>query len=337
MVTMIRPAARQKPGGGISVPYADDELLARFAGVRKLPCKIRSPFREDSHASVSLSRKGGSVLWHDFATGEGGDALDFVARLWNVCRSECARMVAEGAGLATETERAYATRPKARRCGVSDIQCRTRMWNMDDLGWWSGFGVTAATLARCDVHPVSDIIVRREDGSESYMKAEPLAYAYYEWDASGARRVKVYQPLSSEMKWIGKQRADTLCLSRQAERSLRGLRNDLVLTSSVKDAMCLMDCLGVVAVAPPGEGVMPDRARMDALSSLAGRTFVWYDNDRGDVNWGQRDAAKVLSRWPSFANVCVPDALGCKDPSDLVKYRGREALRGLWRNVAHDK
>lgn len=55
------------------------ELWRRF-GLPGKPAKIcSSPFREDTHPSFSVNEDG--TLWNDFATGEGGDAVEFLARL----------------------------------------------------------------------------------------------------------------------------------------------------------------------------------------------------------------------------------------------------------------
>jgi hypothetical protein len=49
----------------------------------------RSPFREDRSPSFSVSENG--ALWNDFAAGEGGDAVDFLARAKGIGASEAAR------------------------------------------------------------------------------------------------------------------------------------------------------------------------------------------------------------------------------------------------------
>lgn len=55
------------------------ELWRRF-GLRGAPAKsCKSPFRDDRNPSFSVSAD--CTLWNDFATGEGGDAIDFLARL----------------------------------------------------------------------------------------------------------------------------------------------------------------------------------------------------------------------------------------------------------------
>jgi hypothetical protein len=57
----------------------------------------RSPLREDRNASFSVT---GDTLWHDFATGDGGDVVDFIALATSCDRGSAIRRVIEWAGLA---------------------------------------------------------------------------------------------------------------------------------------------------------------------------------------------------------------------------------------------
>ena len=56
----------------------------------------RCPWREDHKPSFSVNADG--TLWHDFATGEGGDAIDFLARVCRLDRSAACRTFLEMAG-----------------------------------------------------------------------------------------------------------------------------------------------------------------------------------------------------------------------------------------------
>jgi hypothetical protein len=57
----------------------------------------RSPFREDRHASFSVHSDG--LRWLDFATGEGGDAIDFLARALSRSNEDACRKLIELAGV----------------------------------------------------------------------------------------------------------------------------------------------------------------------------------------------------------------------------------------------
>jgi hypothetical protein len=65
-----------------------------FPGEPKVSCK--SPFREDQHPSFSVNADG--TLWHDFATGEAGDAVDFFQRASGLSHKDACRKFIELAG-----------------------------------------------------------------------------------------------------------------------------------------------------------------------------------------------------------------------------------------------
>lgn len=65
-----------------------------FPGEPKASCK--SPLREDQHPSFSVNADG--TMWHDFATGEAGDAVDFLQRASGLSRKDACRKFIELAG-----------------------------------------------------------------------------------------------------------------------------------------------------------------------------------------------------------------------------------------------
>jgi hypothetical protein len=57
----------------------------------------RSPFREDRNPSFSIYD--GGRKWKDYATGEGGDAVDFVAVAFGISNEDACRKLIELAGV----------------------------------------------------------------------------------------------------------------------------------------------------------------------------------------------------------------------------------------------
>ena len=68
--------------------------LLNLPGLPKRTCN--SPFRKDRHASFSISRTG--ELFNDFATGTGGDAIDFLEQATGLNRAAACRRFIELAG-----------------------------------------------------------------------------------------------------------------------------------------------------------------------------------------------------------------------------------------------
>ena len=85
----------------MTLSEAKDRLLIpdlwrrfNFPGDPKTSCK--SPFREDHRASFSVSRNG--TLFNDFASGTGGDAVDFFQLATGLSKTEACRKFIELAG-----------------------------------------------------------------------------------------------------------------------------------------------------------------------------------------------------------------------------------------------
>lgn len=72
------------------------ELWARYQLPGTPARSCRCPWREDKKPSFSVDADG--LLWHDFATGEGGDAIDFLARLCQLDSKVACRTFLELAG-----------------------------------------------------------------------------------------------------------------------------------------------------------------------------------------------------------------------------------------------
>lgn len=72
------------------------DLWHRFNLSGKPKTSCRSPFREDRKPSFSVSRDG--RLFHDFATGEGGDAIEFLRRATGLSRKVACKKFVELAG-----------------------------------------------------------------------------------------------------------------------------------------------------------------------------------------------------------------------------------------------
>jgi hypothetical protein len=84
-------------------------LHCGFPGTPKKSC--HSPFRDDLKPSFSVNEDG--TLWHDFATGEGGDAIDFFQRATGLSkRDACRKFIELARGRIITWPRANRTQPQ---------------------------------------------------------------------------------------------------------------------------------------------------------------------------------------------------------------------------------
>lgn len=318
------------------VQLTDREILHRYIGIDNVPCTIQSPLREDDNRpSFSLFERRGVIYWKDFGTGKSGTAVGLMAELWHVQYKEALLKIK----LDTENRiprfsliRRY--NGKIHITSSSSIKVKTRPWKEWDREYWGSYGITPEFCRWCNVHPISHAFFTSEERTIC-VPMDKYAYAYFEWK-DGVQSVKLYQPYSETMKWLSKHDASVWDLWKQAFKWAEKNGNDnLILTSSRKDAMCIWQNLGIPAMSLQGEGYLPKPHVMEQVLSSFKHVYLWYDNDfsHWDDNPGQNNAKKLIELYPSLINICIPDDYQCKDPSDLVKNKGREELKKIWKKI----
>lgn len=327
------------------VLLTDADIIKRYLGLDKLPCVVSSPLREDDHnPSFSLFERDGTVFWKDFGTGEKGTAVMLMARLWQVNYKEALlkiKLDTQARLPRTDLVRRY--RGKIHVTSGSSLKVKVRPWKDWDVEFWKSFGISRKMCEWCNVHPVSHaFFTRKDDEGKEYTIAVPMdkyAYAYFEWK-DGKESIKLYQPYSQTMKWLSKHDASVWDLWKQAFLWAEKKSDEiLVITSSRKDAMCIWENLKVPAMSLQGEGYVPKPQVMKQVLERFGTVYLWYDNDYShkDGNPGQDNAAKLIEAYPSLKNVCIPSEWESKDPSDLVKHHGVDALKKVWFSVVGHK
>lgn len=323
-----------------NVSVSDEDIVNRYLGINKFPCSISSPLREDDfHPSFTMNVKDGKVFWKDFGTGEAGTAVSLMAKLWNTSYSDALLKIKLDSGQAIPKSsliRRY--KGKVYAIGKSEIKIKTREWKDWDREFWSSFGIPQEFATWCNVYPISHAFFTKEEDGIRYTVTVPMdkyAYAYFEWK-DGKESIKLYQPYSSTMKWLSKHDHSVWDLWRQAFLfAEKKSDKELIITSSRKDAMCLWYNLGVPAMSLQGEGYLPKPQVMQQVLERFKTVYIWYDNDfkHKDDNPGQDNAKKLIELYPNLKNICIPDELGSKDPSDLVKNKGVKALKQVWNRM----
>ena len=318
---------------------SDGDILSRYIGITRLPCKIQSPLREDDrNPSFIINEKNDRVYWYDFGLGEGGSLFDLLCRLWNVDYKEALLKI--HLDTASRIPRFSLIRKYKGKVNVvsnSTISVKIREWKDWDVEFWNSFGISQKFCEWANVHPVSHAFFTKvdPDTGKEYTVTVPMdkhAYAYFEWK-DGKESIKLYQPYSTTMKWLSKHDSSVWDLWKQAFRWADERSDDaVIITSSRKDAMCLWENLGIPAMSLQGEGYLPKPQVMQQVLDRFKNVYIWYDNDftHEHDNPGQDNAKKLIDLYPKLRNVMIPSSYGCKDPSDLVKSLGIKALKEVW-------
>ena len=322
------------------ISMSDMGILERYIGITKLPCTVTSPLRDDDkNPSFSFQLRGNTVYWKDFGTGESGTIIGLLSQLWHVSYKEALLKIQ----LDTEHRiprlaliRKY--KGKMHVNSNSTLKVKIREWKNWDTEYWKGYGISKEFCKWCNVYPVSHALFTKEDKntkrkSTVSVPMDKYAYAYFEWK-DDKESIKLYQPYSQTMKWLSKHDASVWDLWKQAFRWADEKSDEcVIITSSRKDAMCLWENLGVPAMSLQGEGYIPKPQVMQQVIDRFKKVYLWYDNDfsHENDNPGQDNAKKLIELYPSLINICIPSELECKDPSDLVRNRGVNELKKVWR------
>lgn len=338
MITQTRDSGYSIRREDVSI--SDEDIIRRYLGVTELPCSISSPLREDDYRpSFSMREKDGVVFWKDFGTGESGTAVALMAKLWNVSYSEALlqlKLDTENRSPRFKLTRKY--NGKVHALKDSTMKVRVRDWKPWDCEFWNNYGISQEFCKWCNVYPVSHAFFshKNSDGTTSTVTVpmDKYAYAFFEWK-DDKESIKLYQPYSTTIKWLSKHDASVWDLWRQAFYYAENVSDDnLIITSSRKDAMCLWENLKIPAVSLQGEGYIPKPHIMEQLKNRFKHIYIWYDNDFSHTNDnpGQDNAKKLVSMFPFLKNICIPSELKCKDPSDLIKTLGKDTLVEVWNN-----
>lgn len=300
-------------------PYA---IFAKYIGAFIIGRAYNSPLREDKSASfaVFIDKKTSMLLYKDLATGDCGDAIKFVKVLFNLNSAKEAILLIkkdfllESNPIKLETKKEYSySRVK--------ISISRRLFNEQDLKYWSNFGIKRETLSKFNVIPIKsyasdDIVKYIRTGNE-------LAYAYKVFS-----NFKIYRPLSSKQdKWRGNLSSLDMFGYEQLPKS----GQILFVTKSLKDVMVLHE-LGYPAIAPPSESSAVNDLVIKDLNNRFNKIIIFYDRDAAGLRYARKLFQKT--RWDFFF---IPKHFNLKDLSDFAGEKGLTEAGALIDSVVDKK
>lgn len=323
------------------ISLSDKDILTRYLDISHIPCTISSPLREDDHnPSFSFTERNGKVYWKDFGTGERGNTIELMMKLWD-CEYKDALMKMK-LDIGERIPRFNLLRRYKGKVHVtknSSIKVKIRPWKKWDTEFWGSFGISENFCKFCNVYPISHAFFTHENEKTGRPETicvpmDKYGYAYFEWK-DGKESVKLYQPFSQKMKWLSKHDASVWDLWKQAFLYADKVEHSAcIITSSRKDAMCIWENLKIPAMALQGEGYLPKPQVIKQVIDRFDTVYLWYDNDFSHTvdNPGQDNAKRLIELYPELHNISIPDFYKAKDPSDLYKAWGRVALEEVWQN-----
>lgn len=289
---------------------------------------IRSPLRKDSNPSFDIYRSPKTVrqiLFKDHGSGESGSCFDFVMKAYGLSFMQALRLIDHDFNLklsnAPLTKRPLTKGYVGKVTGVDvdkiqatcAIRVVRRKWNATtDKDFWGKYNISVKTLKKFHVKPIEALKIN--DRWFRFRKTEAV-YCYW----FGEYYYKIYQPYSTDFKWLSNTNTDIL----QGWDQLPENGEFIVITKSLKDIMVL-DTIGVPAIAPQSEGNIPSAEVINNLRRRFKHIFSNYDYDyRGVVS------ANVMKKRYGITPLMFSHRWQAKDVSDFVKMNSIELLKKI--------
>ena len=288
-----------------------------------------SPIRKDRNPSFSIfwSDRYNRFMFKDFATGDRGDVFVFLTKLLRLNYYEVLIRIIVDFNL---TDKFYTKDIKLKSTNKvpiiydeehikkeikasARIQVKIREWNSNDIKYWNSYGICQDTLIKYRVFPISHIFL-----NDSVIVADEYAYVFVELK-DGVEKYKVYQPFSKTLKWLGNFLEATL----SGWEQLPEIGDILIISSSLKDGMCLHDLGFTNFISPQTEGYIHKEHIITHLKLRFKQIYIFYDNDKAGKEASDK-ICKLHTLRPIFTGV---EEL--KDPSDYYKKMGGKKLLNI--------
>lgn len=308
-------------------------ILQYYLGIKNIPIIMNSPFREDKKPSFGMyTSDGNKIYFKDFANGESGDSFTLLSKLWGLSFRDTLIKVYND--IPKFSNVAYVNKLNTNKSvhisSNSELKCKIREWNKEDIEYWNSYGISKDWLEYADVYPISHKIIIR-DGKKYTYAADKYAYAYVE-RKEGKVTLKIYQPFNKKgYKWSNKH--DSSVISLWTKVPLQG--DKICICSSLKDALCLWANTGIPSIAVQGEGYSISKTAINELKSRYKLIYILFDNDPPGIEDGIK-----LSNITGFINITLPKYEEYNDPKDISdlykainnKEKFKELMLNLFKN-----
>lgn len=287
-------------------------IFKRYIPDLEVHTSIHSPLREDNIPSFSVffAKRHNKWFYKDLATGESGDAIMFKCKYLNISYKEA--VITEFVGnnaFKKSVSRDYVKKALEKSQSQIDIKIKVRPYQKHDAEYFKSYGISRKTLEKYNVYAISHVFF-----NDRPVKVEKYAYAYVE-KKDGKLTYKVYQPFIKNKKYKFFNNHDYSVW--QGWRQLPKSGNELIITSSLKDVMSIVNVLQVPSIALQAESVMPKKSVVKELKNRFKTIYILYDTDKTGIQYSSK-----LSEEFNFVQKTIDAKYESKDPSDLIKNLG---------------
>lgn len=283
----------------------------------KLGKKYKNPFRDDTNAScVFRWSSSGNLYFVDYATEKVYySAIDVAILRTGYEFPEVLYKIESDFQLTSlnledrkklELETKDMVAPEVK---PANIKLKLAKFTKKDYEYWAQFNISPLLLKFYDIRKVEKAWIANEIW---YLNNEfDPCYRYKEKD-----KFKLYRPFANKKN---KFRSSYFGGILEGYTQLPHKGKKLIITKGLKDCMTLMS-IGINAVAVRSENTPMSENAYELLKNRFDNLYIWFDADEAGIN-----GAKKMSE--KYNIPCLyHDGQWGKDPSDIVKFNGKEKL-----------
>lgn len=299
---------------------SEEDILAYYFHIYRVPALVNSPLREDHNPSFSIYiNPNGKLIGYDFGIKTSYGLFDMLMQYFHMGFSDVLNMIwKDMCQITTKQSQNNVVRTYLHKHENIKLEVKTRVFKDYDLAFWNSFGINKQWLRFGRVFAISDII-KKSDNCTTYIPADRYAYVYVEFK-DGVQSLKIYQPFNQRYKWISDGNNSVWSLWDQLPES----GDKLIITSSLKDSLCLWANLDIPSCSLQSEVVIPKQQVINQLKERFKQIYILYDNDYTKLqNTGQIHAQKLAEKY-ELINICIDEQWETKDPSDFYKKHGKQ-------------
>lgn len=269
----------------------------------------------DTRPSLFIYFSNGYYAWKDFSTGKHGNHIGLVCEMYNLSMPEAVRLIlADYAEFLKNHPDGFFPNSVVKETPYRVDKILTRAWNNLDAAYWTQFGISSNILEKFNVKAISSYCLVTEDNSKPELSfSKNYLYGYF---TAAGDIAKVYQPYNKDFKFIKAQNYI------QGTDQLEFVHPNLVICSSLKDAMSLVACgYNVEVVAPDSENTIIKPEVIDIYKKRFQSICTLFDNDRAGI--------ESMTKYKAMYNIPMVHFKAEKDLADSVKAHGLEKTRQM--------
>ena len=277
--------------------------------------KIPSVFNEEKTPSMCIYLgKNMKYRFKDFSSGEGGDAFDFVQKLFNIGTATTYYRIETDYDAFIAGNKHHANTiliAKDRYKVTSHVE---RQWHVYDKEFWTSFMIGSDLLEQFNVRPLKSYTMSKVD--EGKTKEIVIdGYNLYGYFKDDGTLYKIYQPKIKKKKFI------KVGVYIQGSEQLTYAVPYLVICSSLKDVMAFnkLGFRNAEAIAPDSESSMIPEEIMQMYLSKYKQVATLFDNDEAGI--------KSMLKYQEMYGIPYVLLKMEKDLSDSIREHGIDNTR----------